>query len=78
MTATRFINVYDMGKSNNLLDLDVPISGLYLLAAPGTPEEARAEAIARAVVRAQIGSSKVVASRDQPQPITTARAAQNH
>jgi hypothetical protein len=28
--------------------LDVPVSGLYLLAAPSTPEEARDEVIARA------------------------------
>jgi Protein of unknown function (DUF3102) len=41
MTATRFINVFDMSKSNNLLDLDLPISGLYLLAAP-SGESARA------------------------------------
>jgi Protein of unknown function (DUF3102) len=27
MTATRFINVYKMSKSNNLLDLELPISG---------------------------------------------------
>jgi DUF3102 family protein len=27
MTATRFINVYEMSKSNNLLDLELPISG---------------------------------------------------
>lgn len=38
MTATRFINVYDMSKSNKLLDLSLPVSGLYLLAAPSTDE----------------------------------------
>jgi hypothetical protein len=48
MTATRFINVYEMSKSNNLLDLDLPLSGLYLLAAPSTPEAARQEVIERA------------------------------
>jgi hypothetical protein len=37
MTATRFMNV--AGKSNELLDLDVPVSGLYLLPAPSTPPE---------------------------------------
>jgi hypothetical protein len=48
MTATRFINVYEMSKSNKLLDFDLPVSGLYLLAAPSTPEEARDEIIERA------------------------------
>src|SRR5262249_6549483 len=28
--ATRFMNVYEMSQSNNLLDLELPISGLYL------------------------------------------------
>src|SRR5262245_18436052 len=48
MTATRFINVYEMSKSNKLLDLELPISGLYLLAAPSTPKEARDQVIERA------------------------------
>src|SRR5262245_15010850 len=48
MTATRFINVYEMSKSNKLLDLELPISGLYLLAAPSTPKEARDQIIERA------------------------------
>jgi hypothetical protein len=49
--ARRFIHVYELshqGKFNKLLNLDLPISGLYLLAAPSTPEVARAEVIARA------------------------------
>jgi Protein of unknown function (DUF3102) len=48
MTATRFMNVYEMSKSNNLLDLDLPVSSLYLLAAPSTPQEARDAIIERA------------------------------
>ena len=48
MTATRFIGVYEMSKSNKLLDLNVPVSGLYALAAPSTPDEARAAVIERA------------------------------
>jgi hypothetical protein len=54
MTATRFINVYEMGKSNNLLDLDVPVSSLYLLAAPSS-EEVREEVIAEVAERAEDG-----------------------
>ena len=49
--ARRFIHVYELsheGKFNNLLNLDVPISGLYQLAAPSTPDSAREEVITRA------------------------------
>jgi hypothetical protein len=45
-TAGRFIQVYE--RRSNLEHLDVPISTLYLLAAPSTPDEARAEVFARA------------------------------
>lgn len=48
-TARRFMGVYELaGKSGNLPDLDIPVSGLYLLAAPSTPDEARTEVIQRA------------------------------
>ena len=43
MTATRFINVFQMSKTTHVLDLDVPLGGLYLLAAPSTPQAARDE-----------------------------------
>ena len=42
MTAVRFMQVHEMtAKSNNLLDIDLPVSSLYLLAAPSTPDIAR-------------------------------------
>jgi hypothetical protein len=44
-TARRFMNVYEASKSHNLLDLDIPLSGLYLLAAPSTPRGAVNEVI---------------------------------
>ena len=50
-TARRFIHVYEFSrdsKFNNLLNSDLPLSALYQLAAPKTPEEAR-EAIAERV-----------------------------
>jgi Protein of unknown function (DUF3102) len=48
-TAENFINVYKLsGKFENFSNLDLPLSGLYLLAAPSTPEAARAEIIERA------------------------------
>jgi hypothetical protein len=44
-TALNFIRIYEAGKSESkkFLDLDLPISGLYLLFAPSTPPEAQAE-----------------------------------
>lgn len=48
MTATRFMNVAETFKFNNLLDLEIAPSALYALAAPSTPEPVRAEAIERA------------------------------
>jgi len=48
-TARRFINVYELaGKSANLEDLSLPVSGLYELAAPLTPSEVQADVIDRA------------------------------
>jgi hypothetical protein len=47
-TAERFMQVYRLsGKIDKLSNLEVPITGLYLLAAPSTPEEARKEMIER-------------------------------
>jgi hypothetical protein len=40
-TALRFMRVHELSiKSSNLPDLEIPVSGLYLLAAPSTPEAA--------------------------------------
>jgi hypothetical protein len=48
-TARRFMSVYELaGKSGNLQDLSLPVSAIYLLAAPSTPDEARDEIIKRA------------------------------
>jgi hypothetical protein len=46
-TARNFLNVHGLveNKSANFADLNLPVSGLYLLAAPSTPEAARAEVI---------------------------------
>jgi hypothetical protein len=40
-TALRFMQVHELGKSRNLRDLTLPVSSLYLLAAPSTPDDAR-------------------------------------
>jgi hypothetical protein len=47
-TAERFMQVYRLsGKFDKMSNLEVPITGLYLLAAPSTPEEACTEVVAR-------------------------------
>lgn len=48
-TALNFMRLYAMvGKSETVSDLNLPMRDLYLLAAPSTPEPARAEVIERA------------------------------
>lgn len=48
-TALNFMRVHELAmKSETVSDLDIPVRGLYLLAAPSTPDEARAEVLARA------------------------------
>jgi hypothetical protein len=48
-TARRFTHVYELWlKNNNLLNLPIDVSSLYLLAAPKTPAEVRHEAMRRA------------------------------
>jgi hypothetical protein len=47
-TAQRSMQMHALvGKSPKLMDLDVPVSGLYMLAAPSTPEEAQQQVIER-------------------------------
>jgi antitoxin (DNA-binding transcriptional repressor) of toxin-antitoxin stability system len=48
-TALNFMRLHELGQSNSkrVLDLNLPVSSLYLLAAPSTPEEARNEVIER-------------------------------
>jgi hypothetical protein len=57
------MRVHELGKSVNLTDLDIPVSGLYLLAAPSTPEPVRARA------RRRWGRSEV-----PPQPLSKDQA----
>jgi hypothetical protein len=60
-TALNFMHVYEMTLSNpkHVSDLDLPMSALYLLAAPSTPEEARTEIIERAEAGEQVSSAEV-------------------
>jgi hypothetical protein len=49
-TAGNFIHVYEAAerRSANFANLGIPVSGLYMLASPSTPEKARDEIIKRA------------------------------
>jgi hypothetical protein len=48
-TALNYMRVYELVKSRNFRDLsNIPISGLFLLGAPSTPEGAKQEATSRA------------------------------
>jgi hypothetical protein len=51
MTAINFIRVNELSKSTTVVDLDLPLKSLYLLAAPSTPEKARVDVIALARAR---------------------------
>src|SRR5262245_53657874 len=59
-TAENFINIYKLGgKFENFSNLDLPLSGLYLLAAPSTPDEARNKVIKRAEAGEPVGVSDI-------------------
>jgi hypothetical protein len=48
-TAQRFMQVYDLdAKSDKLSDFNLPLSGIYLLAAPSTPAHIREQVLDRA------------------------------
>jgi hypothetical protein len=47
-TARNFMQVHELSaKSPNFGDLNLPVSGLYALAAPSTPDELQADVIER-------------------------------
>jgi hypothetical protein len=59
-TAKRFMNVHALaGKSDNLSDLEIPVSAIYLLAAPSTPADARDAIIERAEVGEAVSVAEV-------------------
>jgi Protein of unknown function (DUF3102) len=74
-TAGRFIQVYELSQGrSNLEHLDLPVSALYLLAAPSTPKSAR-EAI---IERAQAGEPVSVAKVNQTIETTKGRQQPAH
>jgi hypothetical protein len=58
-TARNFMRIADLSKSKTVLNLDLPLKALYLLAAPSTPTEARDEIIERAATGAPIAVAEV-------------------
>jgi Protein of unknown function (DUF3102) len=57
--ARRFMHVYEFSKTNNLVNLEIDISGLYLLAAPRTSETARSEIIKLASLGEKMSAERV-------------------
>jgi Protein of unknown function (DUF3102) len=81
-TALNFMRVYELSKSRNFRDLSLPLSGLYLLAAPSTPQEARDEIIERAQAGEKIPVAEAkriiehAKNQQQPRKRTKPQAAQ--
>jgi Protein of unknown function (DUF3102) len=76
-TARRFIQVYELAetKSANLADLNLPISGLYLLAAPSAPSEVRDDIFNRAAEGEKIRHKDIAdAVKDARKPPSAPRA----
>jgi hypothetical protein len=60
-TARRFISVFKLSRSHKLWNLEVPVSGLYLLASPGTPNDAITEVVDKANTGVRIKHAEVKA-----------------
>jgi hypothetical protein len=61
-TAERFIRLNKLaGQIPQIAEYDIPVSGLYLLAAPSTPEAARDEVVERAGAGERLGHVDVKA-----------------
>jgi Protein of unknown function (DUF3102) len=59
-TAQRFMNVHELAaKNDNLSFSELPVSALYLLAAPSTPEPVRDEILERAEAGKKMSVSEV-------------------
>jgi hypothetical protein len=70
-TARNFINVYEQSKLEKFSDLNLPVSSLYLLCAPSTPEEHRKIILERAgageeIKRAEIKRGNEAAKAAKP------------
>jgi hypothetical protein len=71
-TAERFIRLNKLaGQIPQFAEYDIPVSGLYLLAAPSTPEAAREEVITRAETGDQLTHQqiKAIVANAKPKPV---------
>ncbi len=75
-TALNFMRCHEMAKNRNFRDLSLPISGLYLLAAPSTPDKARAAVIERAQNGERLSVKDVRSQIDEAREKQTAEPAQ--
>jgi hypothetical protein len=74
-TAERFMSLHRLqGQIPQVAEYDLPVSGLYLLAAPSTPPEARTEVIKRAAdgekVTVRDIKTKIAEAKGRQQPAT--------
>jgi hypothetical protein len=60
-TARNSMHVYELAQSTsvNFADLNLPVSSVYVLAAPSTPEAARTEILERVAAGEQVSSPEV-------------------
>jgi hypothetical protein len=59
------MQVAEFSKSRNLRNLEIPVSGLYLLAAPSTPEAARDEVVERAEAGERMTAAQIKEAVDK-------------
>jgi Protein of unknown function (DUF3102) len=67
-TARNFIHVYELSKSKTVLNLSLPFSALYLLAAPSTPPEVQDEIIKRVEAGEKLKAGDVKAAIEAAKP----------
>lgn len=60
-SALNFIRIHELAssRSENFADLDLPVSGLYLLAQPSTPEAIRDDIITRAAAGEAVSFAEI-------------------
>jgi hypothetical protein len=68
-TARNYMRVHELASIHNaVVDLDLPLRSLYLLAAPSTPEAARQDVIERAASGEDLSHAQVKAAVDEAKP----------
>jgi cell division protein FtsB len=61
-TARNFMRVFELSKSRNFRDLSLPVSALYMIAAPSTPDEVRDEVLERAQAGEPVSVAEIKAA----------------